>query len=209
MTRNIHTIELSHQKTYLLNCPHCNETFSSTKGSIQSARFHNQKFIFCCKECSRNYHTIDKDTLALRVLDFYFTNEKIPTFKDFKMNSIYRRSFGNWTNTLKYCGLDFPRDHYNASGKPQGNNWDRQRSRHNKIKRDLVEQKGGACELCGYKKNYAALIFHHVDPSKKEIALDARSMGNISMKRLLDEFSKCQLLCSNCHCELHNPQLSI
>jgi hypothetical protein len=78
------------------------------------------------------------------------------------------------------------------------------RGRDRKIK--LVLRKGGKCEKCGYDKNYAALCFHHLDPNTKEVALDLRRLSNSKMSILEKESEKCQLLCSNCHAEAHNPE---
>ena len=76
-------------------------------------------------------------------------------------------------------------------------------------KKKLIEAKGGECEVCGYNKNYAALEFHHVDPSAKEFNLDMRKLSNSTWERILKEAKKCQLICSNCHAETHHPGLSI
>jgi hypothetical protein len=64
---------------------------------------------------------------------------------------------------------------------------------------------GGRCSVCGYRRNYAALEFHHVDPMQKVFQLDMRSLANLRWTQVLDEAGKCQLLCSNCHAEHHNP----
>jgi hypothetical protein len=71
----------------------------------------------------------------------------------------------------------------------------------------LMEMKGLACSSCGYKKNYAALAFHHRDPSKKSFALDLRTCSNKSWETLLQEANKCDLVCMNCHMEIHHPEL--
>ena len=42
-----------------------------------------------------------------------------------------------------------------------------------RIKRHLVGEAGGACELCGYDRCLAALQFHHVDRATKRFALSA------------------------------------
>ena len=39
------------------------------------------------------------------------------------------------------------------------------------IKQKAIEYKGGKCEICGYDKNYAALEFHHLDPSQKDFGI--------------------------------------
>ena len=74
-------------------------------------------------------------------------------------------------------------------------------------KRDIVNQKGGKCELCGYNKNLAALVFHH--KFDKDISLDMRTLSNNSLDTILCELKKCQLLCSNCHMEVHHPHLKV
>jgi hypothetical protein len=71
---------------------------------------------------------------------------------------------------------------------------------------ELMESKGGKCQQCGYNKNYAALCFHHLDPSVKEIKLTIREFSNNTLDKLKKEADKCILLCHNCHMELHHPQ---
>ena len=61
--------------------------------------------------------------------------------------------------------------------------------------------------MCGYKRNYASLDFHHLDPQDKEF-----DWSKLRLKKwdlILKELSKCILLCRNCHGELHNPQAFI
>jgi len=69
----------------------------------------------------------------------------------------------------------------------------------------LMESKGGKCEICGYDKNYAALCFHHINPNEKELPLTVRQISNHNIKKLQEEIKKCMLLCHNCHMELHHP----
>lgn len=76
-----------------------------------------------------------------------------------------------------------------------------------KRKLELISLCGGGCKLCGYKKNIAALEFHHKVPTKKKMQLDIRRLSNHSMKSILEELEKCILLCANCHRELHSPHL--
>lgn len=75
-------------------------------------------------------------------------------------------------------------------------------------KKELVELLGGKCEKCGYHENYAALEFHHINPDNKKFQLDSRHLSNTSMDLIIEEAKKCQLLCSNCHKEIHYPQFS-
>jgi len=72
----------------------------------------------------------------------------------------------------------------------------------NKLKRRLVDYKGGKCEKCGYNKDsLGAFHFHHKDSKTKEFAI---SQGKYSFDKLKAEVDKCQLLCANCHAEEHD-----
>lgn len=73
--------------------------------------------------------------------------------------------------------------------------------RRRRIKTILVEEAGGACVLCGYRKSTAALQFHHVDPSAKEFGISNRGLAK-SLEAARTEASKCVLLCANCHAEV-------
>ena len=71
----------------------------------------------------------------------------------------------------------------------------------------LVLQSGGACQKCGYVENLAALVFHHLEPSKKKFELDLRNLSNRNWKSILKEYAKCDLLCANCHSAEHTPDI--
>ena len=73
--------------------------------------------------------------------------------------------------------------------------------RRRKVKRLLVEYKGGQCEKCGYNKCVAALDFHHIDPLTKEFPLTGITYALSKMKA---EADKCILVCANCHREIHH-----
>ena len=77
------------------------------------------------------------------------------------------------------------------------------KSQKNKItKSQLVNLKGGCCQICGYNKCNRNLHFHHVDQNTKEF-----SVGRYFSRRLqkvIEELNKCVLLCANCHGEVHD-----
>lgn len=66
-------------------------------------------------------------------------------------------------------------------------------------------ERGGACEICGYNKNLAAIEFHHIDPTQKKVEVDLRSISNNSIATIASELPKCRMICSNCHREHHHP----
>lgn len=67
----------------------------------------------------------------------------------------------------------------------------------------IREYFGGCCIRCGYDKCFQALEFHHRDPATKDKSIKL-SGGSASMKRMIKEAEKCDLLCANCHREVHN-----
>jgi transposase len=73
--------------------------------------------------------------------------------------------------------------------------------RRRKVKQTLVEEAGGACQLCGYARCIAALEFHHREPREKSFALSHRGVAR-SLARARAEAAKCILLCANCHAEV-------
>lgn len=71
--------------------------------------------------------------------------------------------------------------------------------RKNKIKLSLYF--GGKCIKCGYDKCINGLTFHHRDESTKKFGIG--SGHTKSYDKLLEEAEKCDLLCHNCHSEVH------
>ena len=81
------------------------------------------------------------------------------------------------------------------------------------------------CIKCGYNKNPKALEFNHIDPNTKyrdrngksvDIAKMALASGKnsleksrYSMKTILLEISKCEILCANCHREHTFPDSNV
>lgn len=70
------------------------------------------------------------------------------------------------------------------------------------MKRRVIQLKGGKCQRCGYNKYEDALCFHHRNPKEKEMVLAAKS-GSCNWEKFLAEAEKCDLLCLNCHAEVH------
>jgi len=76
-------------------------------------------------------------------------------------------------------------------------------------KMQLIVEAGGCCTRCGYRRNAAALTWHHVVPTGKRFSLDVRNLSNRSEDDIRVELAKCVLLCANCHAEEHFPHLSM
>lgn len=89
------------------------------------------------------------------------------------------------------------------------NTYPKQKERAIKRKYELIQHFGGKCEICGYNKNIAALEFHHKNPDDKSFKLDSRTLASIKEETIIEEASKCMLLCSTCHREIHNQDLNM
>jgi hypothetical protein len=74
--------------------------------------------------------------------------------------------------------------------------------RRKKVKRLLVEYKGGKCERCSYDRCVEALDFHHRDPNEKDFSI-SKDGHTLALEKLKQEVDKCDLVCANCHREIH------
>lgn len=106
----------------------------------------------------------------------------------------------------KFCSNVCKQKNHWKKVKIQTNTYHSQTIRGYRRKMLLIEYFGGCCQECGYSKNLAALEFHHLH--NKSFQLDLRTLSNNSIRVLFDEAKKCKLLCSNCHRELHNSEMS-
>jgi hypothetical protein len=73
----------------------------------------------------------------------------------------------------------------------------------------INEYKNKGCNLCGYNKCVSAIDFHHVDLGTKEKGISRLVMTGRPWHIIEKELSKCIVLCSNCHRELHYNQRKI
>jgi DNA-directed RNA polymerase subunit M/transcription elongation factor TFIIS len=110
-------------------------------------------------------------------------------------------------NQRSYCSNACKQKAHYDKVKEQPNTYSSQTKRALQRKMHFIEKAGGSCSKCGYNQNISALHFHHKDSNTKIFALDARNLSNNAMNTLEKEFSKCVLLCANCHAEEHYVEL--
>ena len=77
--------------------------------------------------------------------------------------------------------------------------------RRRKVRLMAIEYLGGKCIRCGYNKYPEVLEFHHKDPSQKDFNVSSKGHCR-SWERVKKEIEKCNLLCANCHREIHAEQ---
>jgi hypothetical protein len=71
-----------------------------------------------------------------------------------------------------------------------------------RTKLKLIAYKGGKCQRCGYSKPFSGVYdFHHRDPKKKDFGIGSGSVKSFELMK--KEVDKCDLLCKNCHAEVH------
>lgn len=58
------------------------------------------------------------------------------------------------------------------------------------------------CNRCP-ENHPAVLDFHHTDPNAKELAVSCMVQKGFGLKKIQEEISKCEVLCSNCHRKHH------
>ncbi len=68
-----------------------------------------------------------------------------------------------------------------------------------KIKNYMDTRGGAKCQRCGYDRYIGSLEFHHRNPSEKDPSWNR----GWNMEKLKVELDKCDILCSNCHREVH------
>ncbi len=117
--------------------------------------------------------------------------------KEFSKNKAKKDGLQSY---CKGCKKEFDRQHYL---KNKEYFLERNKKEREILKEWYVEYKKSlSCENCGETKWYL-LQFHHKDEELKENTICAAILKCHSIKRILKEIKKCNILCSNCHIELH------
>jgi hypothetical protein len=103
--------------------------------------------------------------------------------------------------TCKDCGIEGKENFYKYKYQCKAC-WNKRTYQASRDKLDqLIADRGGCCERCGYSKCNAALQWHHMDPTQKEFGISSKRGSPV--ESLKKEIDKCTLLCANCHAEVH------
>jgi len=104
----------------------------------------------------------------------------------------------------KLCNREYLYDRTKGHRGTQCNSCSVRKSQRKK-KQNFVNHFGGKCSKCGYDRCVNALEFHHNGDVDKEDS-PSNVIMHWSWDRALDELSKCILVCSNCHREIHHNE---
>lgn len=105
----------------------------------------------------------------------------------------------------KSCGTGNCRNHYlNHTDVYKQKNGQKRTEIRARLRAEFLEFKQTlSCGKCG-EDRYYCLDFHHKDPNEKEHNLSAMMHSRYSLKRMKEEAAKCDVLCRNCHAEVHH-----
>lgn len=126
------------------------------------------------------------------------TCTKCKELKSIEEFAINRTKADGRSPSCKECKRSYNKDYYK-------NNYDAERVRLKKRQEDqwqildnFFRRLKTKCSRCD-ESRYAALDFHHKDPSTKEITVAEAFRRNWNIERVKKEIEKCEILCANCH----------
>ena len=100
----------------------------------------------------------------------------------------------------KSCRKIYHREHYL---KNKNDYIERANKQKEVLKEWYIEKKKNLkCKKCGDDRWYV-LHFHHKEKGKKEFSISRMIHDGFSKDKIVEEISKCEMLCANCHLELH------
>lgn len=144
-----------------------------------------------CEKCGEN--------------NFYKLNfhHKNSDDKKFNLSKIRENRWSVIEKEIEKCQLLC----YNCHFEIHFNN-ERNTYRGNSTKKIFLEYKNIiCCEKCGYDKCMGSLDFHHLNANDKDFKLSNIFViyNNVSdlKEKIENELDKCEVLCKNCHAELH------
>lgn len=126
--------------------------------------------------------------------------------KDFSLSELVRRKASpiKLLEEIKKCVLLCANCHRKAHQKiPSTKNG----VKHQKVKIQCVDYKGGKCVICGYSEIMDALEFHHIDGLEKDFTIS--KVTRFFDDKLKQELDKCVLVCANHHREVHAELVTI
>ena len=148
----------------------------------------------CCGY-NKNYSALSFHHLDPNEKDFSFSSIRSITLKENHIKELNK--------CILLCENCHQEEHHRINQLIE--NPSKQTVKGRKIRDQLIQLKDGKCEICNYDKCNSSLTFHHINDFNKLFEIDNRVCNGYKYERLLEEVNKCQLLCHNCHMELHHP----
>ena len=100
-----------------------------------------------------------------------------------------------------HCGEEFIANRsFQIHCSPRCNNKAQLVKRQDYLDKVKLEQ---GCARCGYNSHAEALQFNHINPEEKSFNIGENK--KLSIEKINEEISKCEVLCANCHA-IHTKQ---
>jgi hypothetical protein len=125
--------------------------------------------------------------------------DELKPFELYHKSTKFKDGLFNW---CKNCRKEYDAARYNRLGPKD---WKRTRSDSGRIARRkwfLKFKHTLSCQACP-ETHHACLDFHHRNPSEKVDSISSMIVRGLSIKTILLEIEKCDVLCSNCHRKIH------
>ena len=131
-----------------------------------------------------NISDLMKDTLQDKVMGIF---GKSGSGKSTAIKKILNSNVINKNKKLVYISpVATPNDLYDF--KYKANNVD-----------DIMKYFDNKCSDCGFRGQMCQFDFDHIDPLTKKFTLGLNGLPHINPEDILNEVSKVQMLCANCH----------
>ena len=160
--------------------------------SMEDIKNEADKCVLLCANCHAKKHAVEDIIGVVMKLP-----PKINSNATIKQCKVCNNEFATNNYARSYCYHCAP---YGVSVA------DAMRSKKRAIKHELLKYKGGAvCAYCGYDEYEGALQLHYRNPSTKDFTFSKTPLNdtNFDMNRMKHEADKCDVLCANCHAEIH------
>src|SRR3990167_5326726 len=104
------------------------------------------------------------------------------------------KTTGERRHICKGCVKIYASEHYQKNKEAYLTRTKRDKKKESQKDLELLMELKRSCCKCGFS-HFAALDFHHIDPSIKDFTISKMS----SRVKIREEAKKCIILCSNCH----------
>lgn len=130
--------------------------------------------------------------------------KKCSKCKEFKDKSDFNRNIKTKDGLQYYCkdcNKSNVKNHYTNNKSKYIDKSKKYKKKIWKIVDDIKSSSG--CKICGYNRCTASLDFHHKESNSKDGSV-GRLIGDGNLSKVLEEISKCVIVCKNCHYEIHS-----
>lgn len=122
--------------------------------------------------------------------------EKEKDVSEFRVRNKDKGTYSCW---CKLCYSVHEKNTWKNSSSRRQSNYEKCCERRDRNRKFVFEYLvAHPCVKCG-EKDPVVLTFDHIDPSKKEFSIAVAAQKTMSLNKIKNEISKCNVLCANCH----------